>query len=221
MAAWDPIWDEIFLSREWGKYPKEELIRFVARHYYRVPARRAIRFLDLGCGFGSSTWYLAREGFAVDGIDGSQVIIDRLRERLSSESLSAELTVGDIIDLPYPSGSFDCAIDIACLQHNTPADTRSILNGVFDRLKLGGRLFSFSASPECWGAGSGTLIAENTYREITDGPFANAGTARFSTEAQIRDLYQRFGDLRLELSELTVRRREHRLSYWIIEGIKS
>jgi SAM-dependent methyltransferase len=220
MDAWDPIWDTIFRARKWGKYPKEELIRFVARHFYAASDRRAVRFLDLGCGFGSSTWYLAREGFTVDAIDGSEVIIERLRERLASEGLTADLAVGDVIDLPYPSQSFDCVIDVACLQHNDPSDTRHILNGVFDRLKPGGRLFSFTAMAGCWGDGAGTRIGDNTYSGITEGPFANAGVARFSTEQQILDLYQKF-ELQLDVSELTVSGRAHRLSNWIIEGVKS
>jgi SAM-dependent methyltransferase len=220
MGAWDPIWDTIFEARQWGKYPKEELIRFVARHFYPAPDRWAVRFLDLGCGFGSSTWYLAREGFAVQAIDGSKIIIDRLRERLEAEGLSADLAVGDVIDLPYPSQSFDCVIDIACLQHNNPADTRRILDGIFDRLKPGGRLFSFSASSGCWGDGLGIPMGDNTYSGITEGPFANAGVARFSTEQQIRDLYWKF-ELQLDMTELTVNGRAHRLSYWLIEGFKS
>ena len=220
MGTWDPVWDSIFAARQWGKYPKEELIRFVARHYYAAPDRNAVRFLDLGCGFGSSTWFLAREGFAVDGIDGSQVIINRLRQRLAAEGLAAELVVGDAIDLPYPSQHFDCVIDVACLQHNNPADTRRILDSVFDRLKPGGRLFSFTAMAGSWGDGQGRHIDDCTYADITQGPFANAGTARFSTEAQIRDLYGKFG-LQLDVNEISVGARAHRLSNWIIEGLKA
>jgi SAM-dependent methyltransferase len=219
VGAWDPIWDKIFEARKWGKYPKEELIRFVARHYFAAPDRAAVRFLDLGCGFGSSTWFLAREGFSVCGIDGSEVIIERLRERLAAEGLRAELTAGDAIELPYPARSFDCVIDVACLQHNNPPNTRRILNGVFDRLKPGGRLFSFSAMSGSWGDGLGTPIGDNAYCEVTEGPFANAGVARFSTEQQIRDLYGKF-ELQVDISELTVGGQAHRLSNWIIEGIK-
>ena len=74
-----PIWDDVFRSRSWGKYPKEELVRFIARRYYGAPDRSAVRILDLGCGYGAATWYLAREGFAVSAIDGSRVIIDLLQ----------------------------------------------------------------------------------------------------------------------------------------------
>src|SRR5258707_666653 len=127
--TWDSVWDKIFATRPWGKYPKEEVIRFVARNYYGAANRGEVRFLDLGCGYGSTAWYLAREGFRVDAIDGSKIVIDLLRKRLADEQLQADLVAGDIAELPYPAETFDCIIDIACLMCNTPDDTKRILAG--------------------------------------------------------------------------------------------
>ena len=31
---WDKGWDKIFSTAEWGKYPGEELIRFIARNFF-------------------------------------------------------------------------------------------------------------------------------------------------------------------------------------------
>jgi len=39
--AWDPIWERVFSSQAWGKYPGEDLIRFVARNFYAAPDRAA------------------------------------------------------------------------------------------------------------------------------------------------------------------------------------
>jgi SAM-dependent methyltransferase len=219
MSAWNPLWDDIFRSREWGKYPKEELIRFVARHYYSAADRSAVRILDVGCGYGASTWYLAREGFSAHGLDGSAVVIRRLRERLSSEGLSASLVVGDALFLPYSSASFDCVIDLACLMCNDPHDTARILTGLIDRLKPGGRIFSVTPSQGCWGDGLGEQVAECTFRDVSDGPFAGTGTVRFSSERQIRTLYADF-DLTLDQSNYRGGGATHSVSHWIIEGVK-
>jgi len=218
--TWNSLWDDIYRSRSWGKYPKEELIRFVAGNYFGVPDRNAVRFLDLGCGFGASTWFLAREGFSVDGIDGSAVIIKRLSERLRLEGVGARVISGDIGDLPYPPQHFDCVVDIACLMCNDPDSTRNILEGVLDRLKTGGKIFSMTATPDCWGATSGTKLADATYRDLTDGPFANTGTVRFSTEEQIRHLYSGFKNLTIGISSYSIGDKSRRVSHWIIEGTK-
>ena len=219
--TWNGIWDDIYRSRPWGKYPKEELIRFVARNYYSAPDRSKVRFLDLGCGFGSSTWFLAREGFVVDAIDGSAVVIERLSKRMKDERLSARLLAGDIVDLPYPAQSFDCVVDIACLMCNTPEDSKRILDGVFERLKPGGKLFSISATPASWGATSGKKVADSTYRDLTEGAFANTGTVRFSSEQQIKELYSKFSNLNIGLSEYSVGDKSHLVSNWVIEGSKA
>jgi SAM-dependent methyltransferase len=220
VLTWNAIWDDIYRSRSWGKYPKEELIRFVAWNYYGVPDRKAVRFLDLGCGYGSSTWFLAREGFSVDAIDGSAVIIDKLAERLRADGLEARLQAGDIVDLPYPSQSFDCVVDIACLMCNDPDSTRRILDGVYDCLKPGGKLFSMSATPASWGSRSGPKVADQTYRDLVEGPFANTGTVRFSDEDQIRDIYSRFDDLVIGWSEYSLGDMNRRVSHWLIEGTR-
>ena len=54
-----------------------------------------IKVLEIGCGTGSNIWFLAREGFDVFGLDGSQTAILKTREKLDREQLSAELNVGD------------------------------------------------------------------------------------------------------------------------------
>src|ERR1700730_11711421 len=92
--SWDPAWEKLFRAREWGRYPNEHLVRFVARNFYSAPDRTKVCILDLGCGQGPNTWYMAREGFSVSGIDGSQSALTQARDRLESENLKADLRVG-------------------------------------------------------------------------------------------------------------------------------
>ena len=53
-SGWDPVWEEIFRSSEWGKYPPERVIRFVARNFYRVLDRKKVRLFKVGCGHGAN-----------------------------------------------------------------------------------------------------------------------------------------------------------------------
>lgn len=101
--AWDQTWENVFKTQEWGKYPSEDLIRFVARNFYGAPSRKEIKILEVGCGTGANLWYVAREGFSVYGIDGSKTAVEKANARLNSEipGWSGELLIGDIISLPY------------------------------------------------------------------------------------------------------------------------
>lgn len=52
----------------------------VERFYTEVSGRQA---LDLACGAGRNTLFLAEKGFRVDAVDISEVALDALRERVS------------------------------------------------------------------------------------------------------------------------------------------
>jgi len=116
--SWDNAWEKIFRSRAWGKYPPEELIRFIARNYYKVPDRKQIKILDVGCGAGAAVWYIAREGFSAYGIDGSDTAIKIAKERFAKEGLKGSFKVGDIISLDYTKEYFNCVVDVCAIQHN-------------------------------------------------------------------------------------------------------
>ena len=100
MKSFDMVWEKIHATQEWGKYPSEPVIRFVARNYGKMD-RDSIKILDFGCGGGSHTWYLAREGFDVYAFDGSKSAVRKVGERLGQEGLAADLRVRDALELDY------------------------------------------------------------------------------------------------------------------------
>ena len=108
---WNPGWDDLFQNEEWGRYPPEELVRFVARNFFAAPQRSAVRFLEIGCGPGANLMFLAREGFTVDGLDGSSVALGRAASRLAEEGLSAELQKGDATARQLFFGDQTCTFD--------------------------------------------------------------------------------------------------------------
>ncbi|ECL6467391.1 SAM-dependent methyltransferase, partial [Campylobacter jejuni] len=57
----EKIWEQIFSKKEWGKYPSENVIRFIARNFYNVQDRSKINILELGFGTGANLWFCAKE----------------------------------------------------------------------------------------------------------------------------------------------------------------
>ena len=42
------IWDKIFRAKTWGKYPSEDLIRFISKNYYNSKVNREnIKILEI------------------------------------------------------------------------------------------------------------------------------------------------------------------------------
>ncbi|MBC7952313.1 MAG: class I SAM-dependent methyltransferase [Rhodospirillaceae bacterium] len=200
--TWDGLWEHTFSSRGWGRYPSEELVRFIARNYYAAPERDKVRFLELGCGPGPNLWYLAREGFTAEGMDGSPTALRQALERLEAEGLAAPIGLrqGDVLDIGnlYEAGSFDCVLDIACLQHNPLDEVERTLDAVLKLLKPGGRMLSTLMAAGSWGDRTGREVSPGTWTDIAEGPLAGGYVCHFFTEAELAQMFGRFASYSVE-----------------------
>jgi SAM-dependent methyltransferase len=217
--SWDESWDEVFGVYEWGRYPAEDLVRFVARNFYRVKDRSKIRLLEVGCGPGANIWYMAREGFSTFGIDGSEVAIGRARQRLADEGLAADLRIGDIMVLPYENEFFDGVVDIECIYTNDLHDSLVILQEIRRVLKPGGLFYSRTFMIGT--AGEATATAKEgeprTYLRIHEGPLSHfKGLQRFSSDGDIKSLYGLFTMESLDHLIRTDRNRSYEIREYMI-----
>ena len=121
----DP-WDEWNLSGG-PRYPHEKVIQFCFRSY-SADERSGVRALDLGCGSGANTVFLAGEGFLTTATDRSKIAIDNTRARLDAEGLSATLRVEAIDGLDFAPASFDLAICVGVFDSAGPAAAAASLN---------------------------------------------------------------------------------------------
>jgi ubiquinone/menaquinone biosynthesis C-methylase UbiE len=70
------------------------------------------RVLDVAAGPGTLSFLAARAGARVTAIDFSPAMIEQLRERASTESVTVETHVGDGQALPFADSSFDGAFSM-------------------------------------------------------------------------------------------------------------
>lgn len=186
--SWDPVWEKVFQEQEWGKYPAESLIRFIARNYYQK-VRKDVKILELGCGPGANIWYMAREGFDVYGIDGSITAIEKAKQRIKGEGLEAHLQVGDILKLPYEDNYFDCAVDNECLYATPLKDAETILKEASRVLKKGALFYSRTFAHDTYVGHSRARSDSFEYEHVFDGPLANKGFVRLIDSNGIGKLY--------------------------------
>ncbi len=99
------------------------------------------RFLDVGCGTGSMTILLAKEGFDVTGVDLSTDMLMVAKEKAEAERVNLSLFQQDMRELEG-LGVFDC-VTILCDSLNyilTEEDVKRTFLSAGSHLKTGGLL---------------------------------------------------------------------------------
>jgi ubiquinone/menaquinone biosynthesis C-methylase UbiE len=216
-------WNAVFSSRAWGKYPTEDLVRFVARSFNDVAQRPAQRVLEIGCGPGANLWFLAREGFRVSAIDGSAAAIEQARERLRKEGLHAEqpeLKVGNFSTLPWPDATFDCVVDMVAIYANSLPTIEATIDEIFRVLKRGGLFFSKMFGPKTTGILTGELLDAQTSANPTAGPLAGFGVAHAFTEDEIARLLEKFSQIQIDWVHRSGGDRTCEYFEWIVQARK-
>jgi ubiquinone/menaquinone biosynthesis C-methylase UbiE len=109
--------------------------KFLARH--NIP--RNGRFLELGCGAGNITLFMAEKGFEAYGIDIVPEAITWAEEKMRKSPASADFRVGNVVDMKfYSDGFFDFVFDGETLHCIIGEDRKTCLASVFRVLKQGG-----------------------------------------------------------------------------------
>lgn len=217
--GWDSTWEKVFQEQEWGKYPGESLIQFIARNYYKKDRKR-VNILEIGCGPGANIWYIAREGFNAYGIDGSETAIERAKNRLQGEGLSADLRVGDITSLPYDDNFFDAVVDVEAVYSNPRNNSKKIINEVRRVLKKEGLFYSRTFADDMFIGNRRDELAPREYTKISDGPLAGMGFVRLTNRQDIQDIYGVFNIQAIDKLEYTMKNGTIKISEWVISCVK-
>lgn len=191
MGGFDTRWEEQVYSagRQLNKYPSEVIVSLVFRRFGSVADKSSMRILDLGCGAGNNTRFLASLGFRVDAIEGSESAVAVARDRLAEDGLTADVRVGDFRTLPYDDGVFDCVIDRGAVTHNRRADIVSTFAEVHRVLKPGGLFFSQMFSTDHRDRENGRSVGDGSYDSFSEGYFADIALTYFADADDIRALF--------------------------------
>jgi SAM-dependent methyltransferase len=96
--------------------------------------------LDIGCGLGDNSIYLASRGHSVTGLDGSPAAIEEARRRAAAAGVTVNFDVADATDLSGYEGRFDTVVDSA-LYHCLDDDGRqAYIAALYRATRPGARL---------------------------------------------------------------------------------
>ena len=188
----DQVYEENveFWARAWGgvKTPYTQMPKLP--YLPDIPANLqgygCEQILDLGCGSGWLSVYLAREGLAVTGVDIAPQAIELGKMWAEQEKLPIKFLVADIIDLDFPEAIFDAVVANAIFEHLTFELAERCLTKIHKFLKPGG---VFVGCFDKVGGGPGE------YYELEDGThvYTDKGRKgmllRFFDDEELKDMF--------------------------------
>lgn len=139
LEKWDQDWWNEFYS------DKEKPIPFFVNipDVNLVSAVKGIeksncRAIDIGCGNGRNSVYLAKQNYITDGIDFSYESIEWARENAKNENVEVNFINESFFDFEIGNETYDLIHDSGCLHHIKPHRRSSYLEKIKNILKPNG-----------------------------------------------------------------------------------
>ena len=135
-----PFWDDLLQQQDHPLHTDRPDAALVAWQEEELLATTAAggarRALDVGCGLGRNSRWLATQGFAVTGVDIAPYAVAEATRR--SAGLAAEYLVVDFVREQVPGAPFDLVYDSGCFHHLAPHRRISYMEALREGLAPGG-----------------------------------------------------------------------------------
>jgi SAM-dependent methyltransferase len=169
--------------------------------------RNAKRFLDVGCGTGSLSVLLAKEGYDVTGVDLSAEMLTVAKEKAENEKVPLPLFQQDMRELEG-LGQFDC-VTILCDSLNyilTEEDIKKVFHSANRHLHINGLLlFDVHSLHKIQNIFIGSTFGSNDDHlsyiwQCYEGELENSVEHDLSFFIQSGDFYERYDELHIQRS---------------------
>ncbi len=129
---WDRVYRDYLLEElpwELGK-PRETLVELVESG--RI---KPCKTLDVCCGAGTNTIYLAKRGFEVTAVEISRQAIRYAKQKTRRAKADIQFVLGSFVTLPFRDEKFCFVFDMGCFHHVTIEDRERFIRGIWRVLK--------------------------------------------------------------------------------------
>jgi len=169
------------------------------------------KIIDIGCGSGKDSFFLAKEGFTVFALDSSQPSIGFVRDRIEREKIeNVHPVLGEASRMKFPDGTFDAAVNHRVLDLWKSSEIKAIVNEMERIVKDGGIVLVSMASI------NSKIYEEKLLglgKEIEPGTIFYKGfTMHFFSEQEIKDLFKNFNFISLDERLST----DNKNRFWIL-----
>lgn len=212
-------WEDLHSKERFQpKYPTDHLVRFVFTHFPLDPKERSqLKILDLGCGAGVGTVFLANEGFQTYATDISDNGLKVTEKRLKDNNLKAVLKNASMETQPFENDFFDGVIAFGVFSYNTMEGYQKAVDELYRVLKRRGRALVFNRTTDDYRFGKGKEMGKNTFILNTEETNEAGIVQCFLDKQDIRRIFNKFKEIIVEKTETTFSNQEKKNSDWIIK----
>ncbi len=200
---WDSYWGDDANRGYWEK-PAASVISLT--HSIKNHPIRDV--LDLGCGIGRHSIYLARAGFRVTAVDFSPQALDVLGKQADQQGLHINVLPGDYLQDIFPADSFDLVLAYNVIYHGYRETLIKAIDQVYNWLRPQGIFFFTGPTRQDAKYGNGEEAAPNTYRPLNS--ITPGDIHYFMDEIDIAVFLQRFDHFTRDVEE----------HYWDNQGVR-
>lgn len=187
-------WDQRYVDGElpWDSGKPDLHLRRVIEDYRIKPAKA----LEIGCGTGTNSIWLAEQGFEMTGLDISKNAVAKAEKKVVAAGVNCNFLVGDFLVDQVPDSPFEFVYDRGCLH---------VFDSDEDRSRFASRVADLLTAEGIWHSLVGS----------TDGPPRDTGPPRRSAIEITKAVEPHFEILELR-SELFDRKRKTQARAWVL-----
>jgi SAM-dependent methyltransferase len=179
-----------FATYDWAKswqdlpWAHDHPTLFLAEICQQRPPGRA---LDIGCGAGTDSVYLAGRGWRVTSLDFMPKALEYTRQRAEAAGVRVEPVEADITEW-QPDGSYDLVLDHGLLHNMDPVRHTAYRQRVLQALAADGDFLLLHWHPRFPGQGNGRMGPRRAARDDIKAFFAPELQERFFAREEFEDL---------------------------------
>lgn len=158
------------------------------------------KVLDIGCGYGKHSIYLAENDFYVTSIDTNLQPLEWLKDYIDKKSINKiAILKADINNLPFEDDCFDVVICSSVLHHQCLKQIQNSISEIHRVLKQNGCLLFDFMSVEDDSFGVGEEIETNTFIGSREGE--ENIPHHYTDLEELNRLFEEFTEIKIQKNE--------------------
>jgi SAM-dependent methyltransferase len=209
-------WEIIYKNKEQlNMYPYTEVVSFFIQNYknHNIIAPKA---LDVGCGSGVHSAFLADFGFEVKAIDHSEYGIKNAKNLFPNKNIEYITSSFKNFTSNY---KFDFVLDRLSTSHTNYNETKSFYKKIIKNLNDKAKILWFGFSDDNSGKLLGEKNSEGGWQNFRSGIFQELGQVEFFTIEDVKKIFKDFTIQNIEYNSKINMLTKNNHSYWKVEVV--